>query len=482
MTIHPVDLAIVAAYLLAMIGVGWFVARRIRGFADFFVAGRALTVPILVTSLVSSYYGLDALFGDSGDASREGVVVWFTYGRPYTLALVLAAFLIAGRLRRVQVVSIPDLLAVHYGRPTQVAGAIASFLYSLPVLAIMGLAAMTEVLFGTPLWVGATAGAALSVAYVAMGGFWADTLTDTVQFVIMCVSLAIALPFVLQAVGGLDGIAQALGPEALDPLGSAPPLSTIAYAATALSVLVEPLFYQRIVAARDAAAVRRAFLWGVVLWAAYDWATMGIGMAGGAMMATGVLPADTPRDQVLIRLVPGYLPIGLSGFFLGGCLATAMSTIDSYLLIAAGNLVYDVYRPVAAPAIGDKGLIRGTRVAIVLSAAACVVIGLYFERIKEAWNFMATILTATLLVPVFAALFLPGRRTPLAGTLSSFGGLGAVSAFFLALHLWGVPEPELETRVATVGGVPILREYALFFALPASLLGYAAGTAAGRRG
>ncbi len=482
MTIHPVDLAIVAAYLLAMIGVGWFVARRIRGFADFFVAGRALTVPILVTSLVSSYYGLDALFGDSGDASREGVVVWFTYGRPYTLALVLAAFLIAGRLRRVQVVSIPDLLAVHYGRPTQVAGAIASFLYSLPVLAIMGLAAMTEVLFGTPLWVGATAGAALSVAYVAMGGFWADTLTDTVQFVIMCVSLAIALPFVLQAVGGLDGIAQALGPEALDPLGSAPPLYTIAYAATALSVLVEPLFYQRIVAARDAAAVRRAFLWGVVLWAAYDWATMGIGMAGGAMMATGVLPADTPRDQVLIRLVPGYLPIGLSGFFLGGCLATAMSTIDSYLLIAAGNLVYDVYRPVAAPAIGDKGLIRGTRVAIVLSAAACVVIGLYFERIKEAWNFMATILTATLLVPVFAALFLPGRRTPLAGTLSSFGGLGAVSAFFLALHLWGVPEPELETRVATVGGVPILREYALFFALPASLLGYAAGTAAGRRG
>ncbi|HXH83037.1 MAG TPA: sodium:solute symporter family protein [Candidatus Tectomicrobia bacterium] len=480
MSIHPVDSLIVVVYLLGMIAIGWAVARRVRGFADFFVAGRALTVPILICTLVSSYYGLDALFGDSGDASREGVVVWFTYGRPYTLALLLAAFLIARRLRGLQVLSIPDLLALHYGRPTQVAGAIASFLYSLPILAIMGLAAMAEVMFGAPLWLGATVGAAVSVAYVAMGGFWADTLTDTVQFLIMCVSLAVALPFILDAAGGFDGIAAALGPEALDPLGSAPPLYTIAYAATALSVLVEPLFYQRIVAARDDAVVRRAFLWGIVLWAAYDWATMAVGMAGGAMMATGALPADTPRDQVLMRLVPAYLPLGLSGFFIGGCLATAMSTIDSYLLIAAGNLVYDVYRPVAAPDMEDKALVRGTRLAMVLSAAACVVIGLYFERIKEAWNFMATVLTATLLVPVLAALFLPGRRAPLAGALSSFGGLGAVAAFFAALHVWGVPEPELETRVATVAGVAVLREYALFVALPVSLLGYVVGAWRGR--
>ena len=71
--IHPLDLGIVLAYLAGMVAVGYLVAGRIRRFADFFVAGRALTTPILICTLVSSYYGLDALFGDSGDAAREGV-------------------------------------------------------------------------------------------------------------------------------------------------------------------------------------------------------------------------------------------------------------------------------------------------------------------------------------------------------------------------------------------------------------------------
>lgn len=481
MTIHPVDLAIVAAYVVGMLAIGYAVSARVTAFRDFFVAGRALTAPILICTLVSSYYGLDALFGDSGDAARDGAVVWFTYGRPYSLALLVAALLLARRLKEVDALSIADLLALHYGRVTQVAGAVASFLYALPILAIMGLAAMGQVLFGLPLWVGAVLGSGIALIYVLLGGVWADVLTDTVQFLVMCVSLAVVLPFVMAGAGGFEGIRAALGDEALSPVGAVPILYSLAFALTALSVLVEPLFYQRIFAARGAAAVRRAFLWGIVLWAAYDWATTAVGMAGGAMMATGALAADTPRDQVLLRVVTLYLPLGLSGLFLGGCLAAAMSTIDSYLLVAAGNLVYDIYRPVAAPGADDRTLIRYTRVAMVLSAIACVLVALYFERIKEAWSFMATVLTSTLLVPVLGALWLPGRRRPREGTLSSCGGLVAVTVFYGAMHVWGAPYDELETLRLTVGGLEVLREYALFFALPVSLAGFALGAWLERR-
>jgi Na+/proline symporter len=464
-----------------MVLVGYLVAGRIRRFSDFFLAGRALTTPILICTLVSSYYGLDALFGDSGDASREGVVVWFTYGRPYTIALLVAALVVAGRFEGRGFVTVSDVLAATYGRATQVAGGIASFLYALPILAIMGLGALGQVFFGLPLWAGALAGSAVSVAYVAMGGFWADAMTDAVQFTIMCVALAVALPPILDAVGGFAGLRETLGPEAFSPLGSAPPLYTAAYALTAVSVLVEPLFYQRIFAARDRRAVRNAFLWGVVIWAAYDWATTAAGMAGAALMQAGVLAPDTPRDQVLMRVVPLFLPVGVSGFFLGGVLATAMSTVDSYLLLAAGNLVYDIYRPLRRPDADDRTLIRYTRVSLVISAAVCVLMGLYFERIKEAWNFMATVLTSTLLVPVGAALLSPRRRPALAGALSSWGGLLAVGAFFAIMHVWGTPYADLDTRRLTVAGVDIFREYALFFALPVSALGFLAGSVLGRR-
>ena len=360
MALAPLDLAIVAAYLLGMIAVGWAVSRRIRGFADFFVAGRSLTTPVLICTLVSSYYGLDVLFGDAGDAAREGVVVWFAYMRPYTLFLLLAALLLARRLRAEQFLSVPDVLAHYYGRPAQVASALASFFYAMPILAIMGLAALAQVLFDVPLWLGAVGGAGIALVYTVLGGFWADALTDTVQFAIMCVSLAVAVPFALAAVGGFDGIEVSLGSGHFAMLGTAPPLYTLAYALTALSVLVEPAFYQRIFAARDGATVVRAFLIGIVIWAAYDWAVTAVGMAGGAMLADGRLPADTPPDQLLMRTMSVLLPLGLTGFFLGGCLAVAMSTVDSYLLIAAGNLVYDIYRPAARTERSDRELIRYT--------------------------------------------------------------------------------------------------------------------------
>jgi SSS family solute:Na+ symporter len=479
--LRPVDLAVVAAYLASMIVIGVLLAGRVKAYRDFFLAGRSLTTPILVCTLVSSYYGLDSLLGDSGDASREGVVVWFTYGRPYTIALLLTGLLLARRLAGRDALSLADLLGQHYGRPTQLAAAIASFLYALPVLAIMGLAAIGEAMFGLPLWLGACLGSAVSVAYVAMGGAWADVLTDTAQFAIMCVSLAVALPFILGAVGGFAGVRATLGEAAFAPLGSAPPLYTAAYALTAVSVLVEPLFYQRMLAARDTAAIRNAFLVGLLVWGAYDWATTSVGMAGGAMMATGVLPADTPRDQVLLRLVPLYLPVGLSGLFLGGCLAAAMSTVDSYFLVAAGNLVYDIYRPLVRRNLDDRQLIRYTRVAMLASAAVCVVLGVYFERIKEAWAFMATILTSTLLVPTLASLFLPGRPVPLAGALASWGGLLAVLLFYAVMHVWGAPDLDLETRRMDAVGLTLLREYALFAAVPVSALGYAVGGVLGRR-
>lgn len=361
------------------------------------------------------------------------------------------------------------------------AGALASFFYALPVLSVMGLAAAGEVILGLPMWLGAVVGSAFAVAYTAMGGFWADALTDVVQFLIMSISLAVAVPFALGAVGGFAGIQERLGPEFFAPLGSAPTLYTLAYALTALSVLVEPLFYQRVFAARSPPTVRNAFLWGLLIWAAYDWLVTAAGMAGGALMAAGVLPPSTPRDQVLLRVAGLYLPIGLAGLFLGGCLATAMSTIDSYLLIAAGNLVYDIYRPLVNPRLSDRALMRYTRISMVLSAAVSILIGLYFQRIKEAWNFMATILTAVLLVPLLAALVLPGRRTPLAGTLATWGGLAAVMVFFVVMEVWGAPYADLDTRILRLQGVAIFREYALFFALPVSALGYLVGSAAGRR-
>ena len=59
----PLDYVVLAAYIGAMLAVGWAVSRTIGSFRDWFVASGTMTTPLLVCTLVSTYYGLDVLFG-----------------------------------------------------------------------------------------------------------------------------------------------------------------------------------------------------------------------------------------------------------------------------------------------------------------------------------------------------------------------------------------------------------------------------------
>ncbi len=77
--ISPIDLAVLGAYLLMMLGVGYIIFRKAPSFEEFLLAGRTMTTPILICTLASTYYGLDVLFGTSELAYNDGVVAFFGY-------------------------------------------------------------------------------------------------------------------------------------------------------------------------------------------------------------------------------------------------------------------------------------------------------------------------------------------------------------------------------------------------------------------
>ena len=474
----PVDLAIVGAYVAGILALGYAVSRRITGFRDWFVAGGSMTTPLLVCTLVSTYYGLDVLFGGSEVGYVDGVVSWFWYLRPYYLAILVAAFLVGRRLKRHDFLSLPDVAAHHYGRGTQAVVAVASFLYSLPLLAIMGLGILLDVVFGIPFAAGVMLGAAVSVAYTLMGGLIADALTDTVQFTLMCVTLGVAATLALDAHGGMAALQDALPPSYFDPMGTYPGWVLAVFGLSALSVLVEPAFYQRIFAAVSYRAVVVALAVGVVLWASFDWVVTILGMTAAA---AGV---EAEPRYALLTLVFDVLPVGLAGLFAAGVVATAMSTIDSYLLIAGGNLVYDLYRPLARPDMEDRALLRLTRWGVGVSAFAAVALALFFQSMVSAWIFMSTVLVATALVPVLAGLYAPVPPTPAAGLVSSLSGLAVATGFYALVNLAGAPAPEWGTVIWTADlgpwTVPLWQEYALLAGLPASALGWVAGQRFGR--
>jgi SSS family solute:Na+ symporter len=477
--LDSLDYTIVGIYLIGMIAIGFWVSLKVKDFASFFVAGRVMTMPILICTLVSTYYGLDVTFGVSEVSFQEGVMAWFAYSRPYYLAILITGLIIAGRLKAFAFLSLADVAEHFYGTASRIIVALASFLYNLPIISIMGMGILLNVTLGIPEAQGCLIGAVIAVVYTSLGGLWADAMTDTVQFVLMCVTAAIAVPFAVNMVGGFAWLTAHMDAKYFAATGDVSTPYLLALVFTAFSVFVEPAFYQRIFAARDQRSVRRALLVGIFLWAAYDWAATVLGIAAAAAVKQGLLSSDLEGREALVNMVLVSLPIGLKGFFIAGVLSAAMSTVDSYLLLSSGNLVYDIYRPLFNPAMSDHALLRWTRVGIVVALLPCLVIALYFERITDAWVFMSTVLTATALIPLMAGLFLPGKRNSLEGLYSSLFGLVTALSFYATITFLGRPENDsyVLDLMFSSRSLELRREYSLFFALPASIFGFLIGWA-----
>ena len=479
-----IDWSIIVAYLGGMTALGVYLARRGGDFEDYFLAGRVLTAPMLIATMVSSYYGIDVLFGSSQLAFTDGVVTWFGYARPAYLIFLIAAFVVARRLRDQEFRSLPDILSRYYGPAARYTGAVASFAYSVPALSLYGFGVVGTVLLDWPPVLSMLVFGGTALIYTLTGGFRAVVITDSIQFLLMCLILALAVPFALSLIGGFQAMPETLDPSYFEELGDLSFALILVYASTNLVVLIEPAFYQRIFAARSYAAIRNALLLGILLWGAYDWVITILGMAAKTAALQGAIDGGVAADHALILIMLGILPVGVLGFFLAGVLATEMSTLDSYCLVAGGNVAYDVYRPVLKPDASDAELVRMTRFGVLLSWGVGFGMALAFDQMLGLWVFTASLLISTALIPVLLGLYVPGWRRPLAGALSSILGLAAIVAANALIVLAGDYVEAEETYVLTlyVAGAPreILQEYAMLFSVPVSLLGFGLGLALDR--
>ena len=164
-------------------------------------------------------------------------------------------------------------------------------------------------------------------------------------------------------------------------------------------------------------------------------------------------------------------------------LATAMSTIDSYTLVAGANVSYDLWRPLARPNATDKELVRATKLGVVLAWTLGYALAFLFDKLMALWVFTATALTSTVLVPIFLGLYWKGKKTAMAGVLSCLTGLGSVIVYYVSIQQLGVADEVYGTYIwtFTLGGesFELWQEYALYFSLPMSLLGFLIGNRIG---
>ena len=395
------------------------VARLFRGplagAADYIVAGRRLTLPAFTATLVSTWYG--GILGVGEYTFRHGVSNWLVFGVPYYLYAGVFAVWLAGRARRAEVLTVPDMLERRYGRPAALIGALVMFVMTAPAAYVLMLGVMVEFATGWPLWIGVVAGTLLSVGYVFRGGLRAVVVTDMVQFGLMFVGFLVLVPVCVTRFGGLEFLRAAVPASHFAWDGGLGAQAVLVWYVIAMATLVEPAFYQRCYAARTEQVARRGIGLAIAFWIGFDFLTTTAGL-----YARAVVPGLADPVQAFPALAAAVLPGFWEGVFTVGLLATIMSTVDSYAFIAAVTLGRDIVG--RARGVSEDVGLRYARWALVVTAGLAIGLALAAGSVVTLWKTLGSVGTPVLLVPLGAAhtsLRLDGRAV--AWTMVLAGGV-----------------------------------------------------------
>jgi SSS family solute:Na+ symporter len=83
-------LTLLLLYTVSITAFGVWMGRRVKGAADFFVAGRGLTWPLVGGTVLAANIGAGTTVGAAGLAYRDGISAWWWNGAVGIGTLVLA--------------------------------------------------------------------------------------------------------------------------------------------------------------------------------------------------------------------------------------------------------------------------------------------------------------------------------------------------------------------------------------------------------
>ena len=232
-------------------------------------------------------------------------------------------------------------------------------------------------------------GAGIVLFYCLLGGFWAASVTDMLQAVIMlCAALLVSIMAVVAA-GGPGAILQSLqqtDPALLDFSGGTAGFVfaglALGLAGIGLGTLGQPQLIARLMAVRGDRERKLgfsiAFVWGIAIY---------IGMSWLALAARSMALEPGEGEQVFYLLASNLLPPVLAGIVIAAVLSAVMSTVDSLLLAASAALAHDLQ--IGKRQGVDRLLVSRLVMALLVLAAVALALVLpesIFNRVLFAWN------------------------------------------------------------------------------------------------
>jgi SSS family solute:Na+ symporter len=454
----PADVAVICLYFVVVLGIGFYLKRRVRASDDFFFAGKGVGAWVAGLSFVAANLGTLELLGWSSSAYQYGMLAthWYWVGAipaMLFLGIVMIPFYYVSKAH-----SVPGYLKLRYGEGARLLSAVsfAAMTVLMSGINMFSMAVVMKVILGWDIHFSILVSTATVAVYVALGGLLSAIVNEVVQFVLIWAG-TISIPILgLMETGGWKGMLariaervpgqdythmwRNMGAAADNPMGVH--WTGIVFGLGFIGAFgywtTDFLVVQRVMAARDLRSAKMATTIGaafkmllpaiVILPGLLALAVLPVKLTGQTeALATGAHSYNEVMPLMMARyLGPGFLGIGVTALIAG-----FMSGMAGNVSAFATVWTYDIYRPVLNRAADDRKCLAMGRWSTIVGLAASIGAAYLVMQFASIMDYVQA-LFGFFIIPLFGTVVLGmlwKRATPAGG----FWGLlcGTVSSIVL---------------------------------------------------
>ncbi|NND97862.1 MAG: sodium/solute symporter [Pirellulaceae bacterium] len=442
-----INYIVLFGYLLAMVGVGVYFARRNVNTDQYFRGGK--TIPwwaagcsIFATMLSSLTF--------TGIPSKAFAQDWvFAVGNMMIpVVAVVAVFVALPFFRAIDATSAYEYLEKRFNRSVRLFGSLSFTLFHVFRMAVVMSLTGLALAVATPLTPTQSVllMGVLSIVYCTMGGIEAVIWTDTVQTVVLLGGALVAIGFLVSGIdggfGGLISIGTAadkfnianLHWDATDARVALWVVIIGAIAQNLSSYTADQAVVQRYMTTPDQKLAARSIWLNALLAIPATLIFFGMGAALFAFYHSHPekLSPTMTTDQVFPLFIAREMPMGIAGLLVAGIFAAAQSTVSTSMNSTATSIVTDFLRPLNF-CKSDHGYLNAARFLTFLLGVLGTLLAVVFVDPDIKSLFDQFIKVIGLFMGVLGGLFVLGVMT------RSANGPGAlVGAFCGAGVMYGL--------------------------------------------
>lgn len=419
-----IQFIIVVLYVALLFGISLYAKRKAAGGSvNFLFGGRQMNTLLVAVNVAGLAVGAASTIGVAENAFTVGIAAGW-YNAAWAAGALVMGVLAAGKYRRMNCTTIPELFERFYDKKGRVISVVGLITIQVVITSLQYLAGGAILSSMLPEFFSFNGGMIMSavvfVGVTLIGGLWSSGLSNLVSVTLIYIGIIAGTIMTIGQHGGLEQIISRLpaGTDWFGPVGGLGIATIFGWFAVMITQSITAQGPVQIACgAANEKVARNGFLWGAAI-------IFPIGFLCAIMgLVAKVTFPEVKATLALPKIIMGLDPV-VAGTTLAALWAADVSTACTLLLGAGTLFSQDIYKRFLNPSVSEQRYTTVNRLAILVLGFATLWLAFNAVGILKTLLIGLSLTTAFTLVFLFT-IFAPGlcRRnsafyTTLAGMLA----------------------------------------------------------------